>query len=571
MDLFSFLQTSMLKNIRQLIQWVLVIGALLLTACASPVIERKAEPKTTLEEIQSSINNDIEHAADLLSLEEAALNQSLQALAQPDLRASSNTLATNDWQERFDLSVNNMNATLFFMSLVDSTPINMMVHPDVNGTISLSLKGVTIDEVMQTTRELYGYEYQQTDVGYMVLPARMQSQIFYVNYLNVSRKGESNIRVTSGQITDSSDNDDNQGGNLIGDLNNNDISAFESSRISTQSQADFWSELDLSIKTIVGDGPGRSIVISPQAGIVVVRAMPGELRDVADFLSSAQDNLHRQVILEAKVVEVQLNDQNQTGVSWSFLQEGGDSFVGRAADIINNTVVGIDDVINDPGPPFENAQGLFALGAQTRDFSGILRLLRQQGEVNVLSSPRVSTVNNQKAVIKVGSDEFFVTEVSATTVTGTATATTPQITLTPFFSGIALDVTPQINQQGEVILHIHPTISEVEDQIKEISVGGETQTLPLAFSTVRETDSIVKALNGQVVVIGGLMQDTMTHSKAGVPGLGRMPLLGRLFRQDDKQLRRSELVILLKPIVVDANGDRWNSEIRQVQRRLQDY
>src|SRR5690606_34888022 len=182
-------------------------------------------------------------------------------------------------------------------------------------------------------------------------------------------------------------------------------------------------------------------------------------------------------------------------------------------------------------PGFGN---LFAVGAASEDFALIIRLLNQQGSVNVLSSPRVSTVNNQKAVIKVGSDEFFVTEVSSTTTTGTTTTTTPQIILTPFFSGIALDVTPQINEQNEVILHIHPSISEVTDQIKEITVSGEDQSLPLAFSTVRQTDSVVRAKSGEVIIIGGLMQNQDTDTTGGVPGLSDIPLLGRLFRQTQR-------------------------------------
>jgi MSHA biogenesis protein MshL len=211
---------------------------------------------------------------------------------------------------------------------------------------------------------------------------------------------------------------------------------------------------------------------------------------------------------------------------------------------------------------------MFAIGAGADDFAVLLRLLGTQGEVQVLSSPRVSTVNNQKAVIKVGSDEFFVTEVSASTSTGaSSTTTTPEITLTPFFSGIALDVTPQISSEGQVILHIHPSVSEVSDQTKVITIGGETQQLPLALSTVRESDSVVKAVSGQVVVIGGLMQNSVTNDDASVPGLGDIPVFGNLFGQERKVSKRSELVILLKPVVVSSNRT-WSRYIRESQQRI---
>ena len=176
-------------------------------------------------------------------------------------------------------------------------------------------------------------------------------------------------------------------------------------------------------------------------------------------------------------------------------------------------------------------------------------------------------MNNQKAVIKVGSDEFFVTDVSSDTVTGTTTTTSPDITLTPFFSGIALDVTPQINPQGRVTLHIHPTVSEVTDQTKDITVAGQTQSLPLAYSTVRESDSIVSALSGQVVVIGGLMKAQQQKRDAGLPFFSRLPAIGSLFRQTQSISRKSELVILLRPLVVETGT--WEQELSASRQRFE--
>ena len=156
----------------------------------------------------------------------------------------------------------------------------------------------------------------------------------------------------------------------------------------------------------------------------------------------------------------------------------------------------------------------FALALDIGDFNAFVELLEAQGDTRVLSSPRVATLNNQKAVIKAGTDEFFVTDVSSNTVTGTAATTSRDVTLTPFFSGIALDVTPQISADGEVILHIHPTVSEVTDQTKELTVSGETDALPLAFSEIRESDSVVKAKSGQIIAIGGLMRNSSRAPRA---------------------------------------------------------
>ena len=211
--------------------------------------------------------------------------------------------------------------------------------------------------------------------------------------------------------------------------------------------------------------------------------------------------------------------------------------------------------------------GVFSLAVNGQDFTAFLEALKTQGNVQVLSSPRISTMNNQKAIIKVGTDEFFVTDVSTTTVTGTATTSTPNIELTPFFSGIALDVTPQISREGVVTLHIHPSVSEVTDQEKVISIGGQTQTLPLARSTVRETDSVVQARSGQLVVIGGLMQTHERENVGTTPLLGDMPLVGAMFRHKRTLGVKSELVILLRPLVINEGAD-WAKPIGDSRDRL---
>jgi MSHA biogenesis protein MshL len=286
-------------------------------------------------------------------------------------------------------------------------------------------------------------------------------------------------------------------------------------------------------------------------------------------------------VLEAKIMEVELSDGYRTGINWAVLIEsgaksalfgltGGGTILDdpHLSDIAGNT-----GNLDPNAPSFPSGTdasafgGVFSAALDLGHFTAFIELLESQGKVKVLSSPRISVVNNQKAVIKVGSDEFFVTDVSTTTVTGTAVATTPDVTLTPFFSGIALDVLPQIGEDGDVILHVHPSISDVEDQTKEITLGDDTLSLPLALSTIRESDTVVRARSGQLVVIGGLMRDIVRKEHASLPLLGRIPYLGWLFGQRRGEITKGELVILLRPRVVEK--DTWRRDIGQLERTLE--
>lgn len=466
---------------------------------------------------------------------------------------------TRDNETRFDLNVANVDAKAFFLSLVQGSDYNAVVHPDLKGQISLQLKNVSVPEVMRAVRDVYGYEFDQRGNMFLIRPAGLQTHIIPVNYLNLKRSGRSQTRVNSGQIAAASNN--NGAGNnasTVSQGGNQPVASIPSTEIETVTETQLWQELQQTLQSLIAGSAGGSVSLNPQAGLAVVRALPEDLRTVREYLAAAQQNLERQVILEAKILEVTLNDGFSAGINWS------SAGIVNSDNTLNTSVNGQrlrdDDVLSRIG-------GVFTGVFKRDDFTAVLDLLATQGTVQVLSSPRVATVNNQKAVLRVGTDEFFVTGISTTTVTGAGSATSsPNVTLTPFFSGIALDVTPQINDSGDITLHVRPSVSEVKDQPKTLTLGEDEFRLPLALSSVREADSIVRARSGQIVVIGGLMQDKRTENNAGMPWLSDIPLLGNLFKQQRDAVAKSELVILLRPVITGDSA--WQQQIEDSARRV---
>ena len=508
-----------------------------------------------------------------------ALSQAMLPPMQLDLPDSAKSV-----EPRFDLAVSNAPATQVFMALVSGTRYSMLVAPEVAGTITVNLKSVTVREALETLRELYGYEFKYQGTRIYIQSNAMQTRIFQINYLAGKRQGQSDTRVTSSSVstaqapasatpTAASPTQPSPASSSTG--------SAPSSRISTTHDSDFWGDLSAALTSIVGTQDGRSIIVSPGSGVVLVRAFPADIRAVENYLRITQVIVERQVMLEAKIIEVKLNEEFQAGVNWNHFGGLNNRFsYGSVTPGMTLDTVGAISTTGSVGvsPGASGAiaaaalgKGFVGLAFQSANFAALLNFLETQGNVQVLSSPRIATINNQKAVLKVGTDEFFITNVTTTPATASGSGVIPgttTVTTQPFFSGIALDVTPQIDGENNVVLHVHPSISVVAEKQKVINLGSQgVFNLPLAASTINETDSIVRVQDGSIVAIGGLMSQEQSSDVNGLPGTTASSGLGLLFGTRNNYLKKRELVILIKPTIIH-NESSWKDDLVETQSRV---
>ncbi len=598
-----------------------LMGCALLAACTT----NPPRDTSTLDHI----NTELQQISQQSKSTSQAVPESVSNSLLPPLRMAVPKNSAKQLEQRFDLVVNEAPANQVLMGIVSGTRYSMLVHPDVKGNISVNLKDVTVFEALDAVRDLYGLDYRLEGSRIFVMKPGLQAKVYKVNYIPGIRRGSSDIRVTSGA-------GESSGGNGSSGSSTTTNRQMQASNLSMSARTDFWGEMEDGIRTIVGCKipsstsqsatgttastsstsanhagsqaefnsygarergltgcpEGKAVVVNQMAGTLLVRAMPDELRTVEGMLRAMQVSIEKQVILEAKIIDVELNTASQQGINWSYFHSGrhglsvgadpnriaesGRSRTGGLGmlDTTNSTVTypSLGSVLGTG--LLSSAGGAFAAGLgiafQIHNFSALLDFLQTQGEVNVLSSPRIATTNNQKAVLKVGRDEQYVTgfenNTNTTTTTGGTTVNMPTPVYSTFFSGISLDVTPQIDDDGNITLHVHPLVSEVTEVEKKTI---NNQLLPFASNKISETDSVVKVRDGQIVVIGGLMTDSYLDSRSGVPGASKVPVVGAAFRKGGQQSTKRELVIMIKPTIVQGDSNVWADDISAAQQRIE--
>lgn len=412
------------------------------------------------------------------------------------------------------------------MALSKQTSFNIVADQDIQGRVTVDLRNVTMAEALDTLTELLDLSYRIRQNVIRVSKPAPETRIFSLQYVNLKRTGSSSTTAqigTGGAVSGATGTTGTTTGGVGG--------TSGSTTTTTATDVDLWRDVEAGVTKLLS--PAGKMVVDKQGSNILVTDLPKFLDRIASFIESVEGSVQRQVLIEARIVEVTLTGDYQFGLDWGA--------IAQAAALRGASTISAGKILAQKLAP---SSGNFQIGVTSTDFTALLSVINSQGKLKVISSPKLATLNNQTAVIRAGTDEvFFETRVSETpSLTGTQTSKT--ITPRTVTIGVVLGITPQIGADGTVILHIHPTVTEKRGEAKS-TIG---DTFPIL--DVREADMVVRAREGQVVIIGGLMQEKRSNTDNKVPLLGDLPAIGRLFSSTTQEARKTELVVLLSPTVM---------------------
>lgn len=464
-------------------------------------------------------------------------------------------------EETFSIVVTDVPIDELLFALARDARINVDVHPGLEGKVTLNAIDQTLTQILERVSAQVDMRYRFEDDLLVVEPDQPYLHTYHVDYVNMGRSSvsESNVSTqisSSGRISDPDGSSSTAGGNSS-------ITSVEST-----SENSFWETLEGNINAIISeqadtneDGPtadtggdsmettqatgaeatATNVIVNRETGLISVRAKHRQHRHIQQFLDSLLTNAQRQVLIEATVVEVELSNQYQFGVDWSRLADNGTG-LSFTQDLLGTNLV------NPPRFVLDYTKSSNTLG----DIAASVRMLEEFGNVKVLSSPKVMAINNQTALLKVVDNlVYFTLEAEVTTTQGVIDRT---ITSTPHTVavGFVMSVTPQISREQMVTLNMRPTISRVTSFVRDPNPILAEQDIESVIPQiqVREMESVLQVKSGQVAVLGGLIQDSVDLSDAGIPGTSQIKGIGDLFNLRQNQRRKSELVVFLRPRVI---------------------
>ncbi len=491
-------------------KWIVVAVSILLVSCSSVSTKVPMTPLETTPRATRSIQP-------ISTLPEIVLPQIEEKQAKP---------------KSFSLSVKDMDIRSVLKVFIDASDLSLVIDSDVEGQVTVDLKQVSLEQLLFYVLDPLNLDYIRDGNVLRISTRKLKTRIFMVNYL-------ASKRSTNGTISISGSNE----------------KASSSGSISSTNEFDFWTKLEAQLQVLVDqselpkkDKQKPELLINQGSGVVLVKATPKVLHQIEQFLDLVGSASQRQVRIEAKIVEVTLNDENRFGIDWK-----------RMSDVFPDRLFGSDVSVSavggfhlEPGTP----GGVFATFAAEKT-NAVLEALKKQGNVQVLSSPSISTLNNQPALIKVAQEKvaFVVKTELQTSGVGTESTTTKttEAEIKKVTDGLSLRVTPHISSNGMIIMDVHPVITKLE-RFENITddLGQRIGVEPVV--NVREVNAILKARSGESVIMGGLMEEANTKEKTEVPLLGSVPVVGALFQSRVDVKQKKELVIFITPTLLDEEN-----------------
>jgi MSHA biogenesis protein MshL len=500
--------------------------------------------------------------------------------------------------ETYSVVVSNVKAQDLLFALARDAKLNVDVHPGINGTVSLNAIDQTLQQLLTRIAKQVDMRWELDGPNLIVMPDTPFLRNYKIDYVNLSRDVSSSVSINT-QIASTSAGASTGGGGGGGGGNNS------STTVTTKAKNNFWESLEKNLKDILletdkilpegssdtiieksdqqsttgtGAAGGRggaaqnnlagspnpasiategttvvkrttfreaaSIMMNAEAGVVVVRATSRQHEKVQEYLDLVMSTSKRQVMIEATIAEVTLSDGYQQGINWQSLRTLRKG----------TSTSGVSEIQNPSGPTLATPGSSFLLNyvAPGLGISATLSLLETFGNVKVISSPRISVLNNQTALLKVVNNIVYFT-IKADTTNNTTGPSQTTVTTTPqsVAVGLVMSVTPQISESDMILLNVRPTISSVIDFIND-----PNPSIPSGLSNkvpeiqTREMESILRLTNGEIAVMGGLMKDQLNQTTDAVPGLSRLPGVGNLFTQRNDNRTKTELVIFLRPTVI---------------------
>lgn len=481
-------------------------------------------------------------------------------------------------EKKQSVKVRDVDIKDLLLALTTDTDISLIIDPDVKGIVPiLDLKDITLGKLLNYVLPQLGLAYSWDGKILRVFKARVETRVFYLNYIAVSREGERNVSYSTRSTVGGA------GMGAIGGVGGLGITggvsgaggyaggggseAQSTTNIKTKTETNIWNDLVSGLEAIVfgksiggaekakvpepysrSDEEGRRLIISPQTGVIMITDYPEKIIQSAHFIESLEGSSQRQVWIEAKILEVILDQKHQMGVNWNAVLNPGEKFLGLLPS--TDTVMYPSTSLNTQKPvnqDLSSSYGSFQYGVTNNKIDFILDALSRQGQLKVLLSPRLSALNNEKAVIRVVREEAFFNLYTLTTIAQAGAVTAPSIILQIVPVGIMMDIIPQISPNGDITLSINPDISELVE-IRTFQSQGAMATQPVIDR--RSIDTVAKVKNGQTIIIAGIIKERKKEELRGAPFLMKIPFLGTLFRRTEQSVERSELVILITPTLM---------------------